>query len=368
MVAPIAPFRGGIARHSTALAAAFAGEEQARFRVQTFKRLYPRFLYPGKSDRDVSLTTVASYPVRRSLDSLNPFTWAIGAESPDIAVIPAWTFFVAPMLGIVARRLRRSGTAIIMIVHNLSDHEGARWKLALSRWQLAAADGFVVHTEDQLRQLREQGFVQPARVIPHPAYSDFPEPRNSLPRERALELLFFGLVRHYKGVDIALRALAASGLKDVRLTIAGEVWDHKDSLRQLLDRPELRGKVELIDRYVSDEEAAELFARCDAVMAPYRAVTGSGVLALARHYGRPVLASDLPGFDGLVEHGRNGWIFPAQDEHALSSLLRTSVTRENCGAMAAYVDQSATGTGWAEYGQSLISLGEQILDSRMRDT
>ena len=363
-MAPIAPFRGGIARHSTALATAFAEDASVQFEAQTFRRLYPRWLYPGASDRDPALSTSASYPVRHSLDTLNPFSWRIDVHSSGIVLIPAWTFFVAPVLGAVARRARREGNAVIVIVHNLTDHEGARWKLALSRWQLTAADAFVVHTEDQLRQLRDQGFDQPATVLPHPAYSDFPEPAGSLPRERALELLFFGLVRHYKGVDIALRALAGSGLTDVRLTVAGEVWDHKDSLRQLLNMPELRGKVELVDRYVSDQEAAELFARCDAVVAPYRSVTGSGVLALARRYRRPVLASDLPGFDGLVEHGRTGWLFPAEDENALANLLRNSVTRENSGAMAAYLEQSAAGTGWSEYCRSLRDLGERVLTSR----
>lgn len=364
LVAPVAPFRGGIARHSTALAAAFAEETTVHFEVQTFRRLYPRRLYPGTSDRDPALTTSASYPVRDSLNTLNPFSWRIDAKLGGIAVIPAWTFFVAPTLGAVARRFRRNGNGVIMIVHNLTDHEGARWKLAMSRWQLAAADGFVVHTEDQLRQLREHGFVQPAIVVPHPAYSDFPEPAGSLRRERALELLFFGLVRHYKGIDIALRALAASQLEDVRLTIAGEVWDHEDDLRQLLNMPELRGKVQLIDRYVSDHEAADLFARCDAVLAPYRSVTGSGVLALARRYRRPVVASDLPGFDGLVEHGGNGWKFPAEDENALSELLRHSVTREKSRAMAANLEHSAAAPTWAEYCQSILGLGEQVLSSR----
>jgi glycosyltransferase involved in cell wall biosynthesis len=359
LIAPVAPFRGGIAQHSTALADAFMREPDIHFQAYSFRRLYPTFLYPGETDRDPALAGKHAFPVRFTLDTLNPLTWRIPAQAGDLVVIPAWTFFVSPMFGAIARHLRRQGARVVVIAHNVTDHEGARWKAALSRWQLSAADGFIVHTADLARQLQNAGFTQPILVVPHPPYEDFPEPRGTLSREYALELLCFGLVRRYKGVDIALRALTASGLSDVRLTIAGEIWDAEEELRELAQCPALKGKVEFIDRYVSDSEAAELFARCDAVLAPYRAVTGSGVLALAQRYRRPVIASDLPSFHGLIEHGKTGLLFPSRDENALAAILRRDVTREAAEAMQKAIVRPA-GDVWGEYARAILALVRQF--------
>ena len=135
----------------------------------------------------------------------------------------------------------------------------------------------------------------PIEVSAHPVYDDYPEPRGTLAREAGLELLFFGLIRPYKGLDLALEALAASGRDDVRLSVVGEFWEGRDQIDALIARLALEDRVTLVPRYVTDAEAAEYFSRSDALVAPYRSATGSGVVALAQWYARPVIASDVPG-------------------------------------------------------------------------
>lgn len=364
LIAPVAPFRGGIARHSQALAQALAQGGDCRVRVVSFKRLYPRLLYPGASDRDPDLDPAAAggLDIAYAIDSINPLSWRNAAavlirSRPALVVIPAWTFFVAPMLGLIARRLRRTGIRVVMIVHNASDHESSGWKDRLLGWQIATADAVITHSDDLAAQLRATGFSRPITVCQHPAYSDYPPASHALPREKALELLCFGLVRHYKGVDIALRALAISGLRDVRLTIAGEIWEDRTKIAQLIEQHGLQERVEQIDRYVSDAEAAELFARCDAVLAPYRSVTGSGVAALARHYQRPVIASDLAGFRECITDRQTGWLFPAGDEAALGQLIRAEVTRASTGALSAHLQGAANEDGWQDYARAVRDLG-----------
>lgn len=365
LIAPVAPFRGGIARHSQALAQALADRNQDRVRAVSFTRLYPRLLYPGASDRDPNLEIAAagSLNIDYAIDSINPLSWRQAATAlirsrPALVVIPAWTFFLAPALGFIARRLRSAGIRVVMIVHNAADHESSGWKDRLLGWQIAAADGLVTHGDDLAAQLRAMGHSQPVAVCQHPAYSDYPPARQTLPRERALELLCFGLVRHYKGVDIALGALAASGLRDVRLTIAGEFWEDRSQIAQLIERSGLQEQVELIERYVTDAEAAELFARCDAVLAPYRTVTGSGVVALARHYQRPVIASDLAGFRECISDRKTGWLFPVGDETALARLLQTDVTRANAAALSPHLLGAASEDGWQDYASTVLELGQ----------
>lgn len=359
LIAPVAPFRGGIARHSTALANAFARRQDVRIHVESFSRLYPRLLYPGTDDRDPNATVPSDIPVHYAIDSINPVTWRhavrrIAARHPALVVIPAWTFFVAPALGFIARKLRQLGIPVTMVVHNVSDHDGARWKSALSDWQLRQADRYVTHGDALAKRLQTVVGARPIDICPHPPYSDYPEANGTMAREYALELLCFGLVRPYKGVDIAIEALAKSGRRDIRLTVAGEAWQDLASLRKLAEDGGIAEQVEFLPYYVSDETTAELFARSDAVLAPYRTVTGSGVLALARHYRRPLIASDLPGFSEHIDNGRNGWLFPACDTDALAELLAATVTRDRTEAMAAAAPVHDDGREWDSFAAVIL--------------
>ncbi|MBT2134256.1 glycosyltransferase [Croceibacterium sp. LX-88] len=342
-----------------------------QFEAESFAKLYPTWLYPGESERDPTSSSEAPFTAQHSLNSLDPVGWRkaaarISRRGPGVAVIPAWTFFLGPALGTIARYLKRHGLKVMMIVHNAADHERSLWKSRLSNWQLAAADGFVVHTDEVAHDLRKAGHTQPICVIPHPIFTDFPEAQHTLPRRGRLELLCFGLVRHYKGVDIALRALAHPGLEGVHLTVAGEIWEGEKDIRALAQSRALDGRVELVSRYVSDVEAAEYFVRCDAVLAPYRSVSGSGVLAVAQHYRRPVIAADLPGFSGLIEHGKNGWLFPTEDEAALARLLRDRVSRQSAQALGRNIAGELSDGGWREYADALIAFANGEVNERFR--
>ena len=147
-------------------------------------------------------------------------------------------------------------------------------------------------------------------------------------------MLFFGLVRQYKGLDIALQALAASKLDDVRLTVAGEFWEDEATIRELVQKLRLTEKVEFHARYVSDQETADFFARADATILPYRSATGSGVVALAQNYDCPMIASDIEGLNDAVKPDINGWLFPSEDIEALAKLMAEKVTRSAAVSLA----------------------------------
>jgi hypothetical protein len=157
VIAPVPPFRGGIARHSLALCNALVARSDVRLSIESFDRLYPQFLYPGDSDRSTDVALPLMMQAAYNLDTVNPLAWrsvadAIVRRGDTIAVLPAWTFFTAPVLGYLARRLRRNGLHTVMVVHNAHDHEAAGWKNKLLAWQIAAADrtggGFGDHRTD----------------------------------------------------------------------------------------------------------------------------------------------------------------------------------------------------------------------------
>lgn len=358
IVGPVPPFKSGIARHTHALAKALAARPDLAVTVFSFSRQYPRILYPGGDDRTAAARP-AEYETRYLLDSMNPATWRttaqrISSHCPDLVIMPAWTFFLAPCLGTVARQLRRRGHEICMLVHNVIDHEGASWKTALSKFQLGAADRFVVHNAPLARELRALAPDRAISVFPHPIYDDYPTPCGALPRKRSLELLFFGHIRRYKGLDIALYGLAASQLDDVRLSVVGEFWDLRTGTEGLIRKLGLTECVELTGRYVSDQEAAEYFHRADAVLAPYRSATGSGVAALAQYYRRPVIASNVDGLKQSIIHKKTGWLFESENIDALAVLLRENVTRKRAAQMWPALDAQCKELSWDRFASVVL--------------
>lgn len=160
-------------------------------------------------------------------------------------------------------------------------------------------------------------------------------------------------MRPYKGLDVALEAFARSGREDAILTIAGEFWNGLDETRAMIDRLGIAERVELIPRYVSDAEAAELFARADLTVLPYRSATGSGVIPTACRYGRAAACSNLPGLASVVKDGETGWLFPPGDADALAELLR-GMTRDRAATAGAAARTFGDTLGWDAFATRLL--------------
>lgn len=353
-ISPTLPFRSGIARHTHSLAVALAARDDVNVTVHSFSRLYPGFLFPGETDRNETVERPENYVVDYRIDSINPVTWVKAARrirqsAPDLVIIPVWTFFVAPCLGAIARILRSKGIEVVALVHNAADHDSAPWKDFLLRFQLREADRYVTHNNSLADAIRVSNQNAEITVSPHPIYDDYPSAKGTLPQQRGLELLFFGLIRPYKGLDIALEALAQSKRNDVRLSIVGEFWSGKRETNALIERLGLRDRVDMVARYVRDDEAAEYFHRADAVLAPYRSATGSGVIALAQHYRRPVIGSDVAGLREAIRHKETGWIIPNGDEAALAQIIADPGLREKTIAMRPALDAEANDLSWVNF-------------------
>lgn len=360
VVGPVAPYRSGIAIHTTALVGALAAHADVEVSVLSFKRQYPRWLYPGADDRG-SDTRPPAAPTSFEIDSLSPSTWRRAVQEierfgADAVIVPAWTFFVAPALGWIARACRRRGIRVVMVVHNASDHESATWKARLSRFQLRQSSAFITHNTALADAVRRTAGGRPVAVHPHPIYDHYPEPSVELPRKAGLELLFFGLVRPYKGLDVAIRALGLMQRLDVRLRIVGEFWEGRAAVDALIEQLGLADRVEMIPRYVSDSEAANHFARADAVVLPYRTVTGSGVVPVAYRYGKPVIVTDLPGLSDVVRSGTTGWVVPCEDPAALARLLDTEVSAAAAERMRPAIAAARSAMSWDSFAAALVGI------------
>ncbi|NQX93939.1 MAG: glycosyltransferase [Erythrobacter sp.] len=356
VIGPVAPFVSGISQHTSALTGELQTRDDLCVKTWSFSRQYPVALFPGEKQKSDAAPLLDTH---FTIDTINPLTWhatlkAIKAFEPDLAIVPAWTFFTAPALGAIASGLRKGGVEVVSVVHNARDHEAAGWKNTLLAWQIAQSSRVMTHNEPLAQTVREIAPTVPTRVSPHPLYDTFPMAKGILPRRAALELLYFGIVRSYKGLDILIDALGIVADRDIVLTIAGEFWGGSEETEQQIARLGLNAKVEIRAGFASEEDAAELFTRCDYLVAPYRSATGSGVIAIAQHYKRPVIASDISGLREAVCDGETGWLFPAEDPEALAQVLTTKASAESAKSMRPALEAQCEALSWSTFCNTLI--------------
>lgn len=347
ILGPVLPFRGGIAQHTTLLIRALS--KNCECQVFSFTYLFPKWLYPGESDRDPNYEGYVESNTQYVLNTLNPLTWfqtaaRIISGEPDFVLIPWWTFFLGPMSTCLAWLFRRQGIEVVFFCHNVMDHEQASWKRWMTRLALRRGTRFVVHTQTEARQLKK--FVAKSSILihPHPIYDQFPEAEPLLARRAKIELLFYGFVRPYKGLDILIEAMRELKDVDTFLTVAGEFWGDEEEHRKNIEDSSLADRIEIISRYVSDKETAELFGRADVVVLPYRSATGSGVIPIAYNYRKPVVATRVGGLPDVVIDGKTGWLSDV-DPASLAKTIR-NIDPAKLPSMKRNIDRVAERLSW----------------------
>jgi glycosyltransferase involved in cell wall biosynthesis len=366
LLGPVRPYRGGIAQYTTQLKDALG--RIATLTTLSFSRQYPQWLYPGQSDKEPG-EQEAEPDVKYVIDALSPVSWhraasriiAAGCES---AVLTWWTLFWAPAFAYIAWRLRRHGIRTSFLCHNLSDHDSKGMKSAVSRWLLSSADSYIVHASEQRDVLLRLYPAKPVLQRPLPIFDHFPAPSAVLPKRGRLEVLFFGFIRPYKGLDVLLDAMKLLGDPDVYLTIAGEMWGQDE---RISSASEIEGaNVETCLQYVNSDVAAAYFERADIVVLPYLTATGSGVVALAYHYRKPVLASKIGGLEDVVVQGRTGWLVTPGSASALAGAL-AAIDRETASslkqAIGAFVDEHS----WDKMAGAVLKFSVSPVDKGRSD-
>lgn len=358
LIGPVSPpFRGGIAQYTDNLRKALI--PRCELKTISFKRLYPAWLYPGASDREPGVEHTYQSDVAYTLDALDPRTWwaavrDIADAHFDLVVINWWTLFWAPGFAWMARLLHARGVSVVFLCHNLFDHDSGALKGALAMRFLSRADAYLVHTQAQADSLKQMFPAKTIRMHFHPIYDNYPPPKQILPKRGRLELLFFGFIRPYKGLDFLIDALALLADRDVYLTVVGEPWCKPEDLQQRV-RGSGAPNIELHLEYVDASAAANYFSRTDLVVLPYRKASGSGVAAMAYHYDKPVLATRVGGFPDVIEEGRTGFLVDPDSPHQLATVIRT-LSRGTLAPMATWVREYKGRFTWSSLADTLVEL------------
>ena len=350
ILGPAHPYRGGLASIMEIMARTFQrrGDEVD---IKTFTLQYPSLLFPGES-QTVATPPPADLRICRCVNTMNPLNWVrvgrrIRRERPDFVLRKYWTPFMAPCFGTIARIARGNGhTKVLCQIDNVEPHEHHLTDKPFNRYYLHSVDGFVYMSEQVHSELRAYSDA-PALFSPHPLFENFGErvERSEACVRLGLDpanryVLFFGLIRDYKGLDLLLDAWAqlrrAGRTEGRRLIVAGEFYTAREPYLNRIADNGLQDEVLLHDRFIPDDDVKYYFSAADFVVQPYKTATQSGVTQIAYQFCVPMVVTKVGGLAEIVPDGRVGYVCEPTPEGVAGAIERMyegdtlQRFRENC--------------------------------------
>jgi len=374
MVGTFPPIKG-ISEYCVPLACALGRLIDVDF--VSFSHIYPEALYPGGTKERNDTLPIPSAPnlvVRRVLDWFNPLGWLwTGLAAPGAVLhVQWWTYFLSPVVLSLVAPAKLRGTPVVMTVHNVLAHETNVLDRALTRLAFSFADRFLVHTEENRRQLVELFGVPAGRiaVIPYGAlgfYADQELSRDEARRKLELDpagrvLLYFGIIRDYKGLEVLLRALptVVGAVENVTLVVAGTCWSGWERYQRIIDELKLAGHLRLHVGYVPSSMVKVYFRAADLVVLPYlhfEGQSGPGNIALA--FGVPLVVTRTGGLPKLVRD--SSAVVPPGDEGALArALIACLSSPERLARLAADSGVLAKAYSWEHIAEQTVQLYREL--------
>ena len=321
------PYRGGISQFNACL----YGELSKKHVVKAFnfKRQYPELLFPGKTQYVTADDEAVPVESVSLLDTANPFSYIstyreIRDWQPDVLIVRYWMSYFAPSLGYITRKMKKH-CKVISILDNVIPHEPHFFDAPLTRYFLKGSTGSVTLCEAVSHDLLDLQPDSKYAVIQHPLYSHFGLKKDRLETEKKLGLrqgmkniLFFGLIRHYKGLDILLEAFGKLP-EDYQLIVAGEPYGSFDLYQEIIDRIPGKDRIHLNLKYIKDSEVSDWFSAADLAVLPYRSATQSGISSVSYHFEVPMIVTDVGGLKETIGDRGTGLVAPEGTPECISS-------------------------------------------------
>lgn len=362
------PFRGGISQFNARLFREL--EKNHEVKAFTFKKQYPNFLFPGTTQFVDENDPSDKIPAERIVSTFNPFTYFSAARrlqktNPSLFIANYWMSFFGLFLGFFARKLNKE-TQKIAIIHNLIPHEPRFFDKWLNSYFLKRYNGFIVMSDavrdDLLKSKPNARYMQ----LNHPWYDHFGEKLDVEFARKKLgvaidkkTLLFFGLIRDYKGLDLLIDAFKLLD-ESYQLMIVGEVYSNLEVYQKQIATSGAKERIYFINKYIPDSAVNSYFSAADLCVLPYRTATQSGITATSFHFNIPILATNVGGFKSQIEAPGLGIVVDAPD----ALLIKEGI--ENYFQKALKVDfetsirvEKSKNT-WENYAQQLISFSQEL--------
>lgn len=352
IIGPLPPLRGGIAKHTLSFIQNL--DEDIDWNCLSPNKLYPDWLYPGKSQFDPEIDQGNSLPNTSRMTLKRIARNLITDESKGPVVVIWWTSFLGPLVvlwKLIAKLRRRK---VIIFCHNVLPHDSNIVDRFVARAVFSGANASIVQSASEREALWKVGFRGESFVLPHPLDKAESEQSGNLVKENSdpeiHKYLFIGLIRDYKNVPLLLSAFSNLDDPKIRLRIIGEPWSSKLD-REIRSMSQKDPRVRYVGDYVSNTQFNEELLRADTLVLPYKQVTGSGVIASGLALDKKLVLSDIPGFREIDGAPGQIQLFPLDDPQGLQkALIRARDSKFEP------TFEKTSGISWAEFGKQFMQI------------
>lgn len=345
VVGPSKRFFSGITNQTIFLSNALAKRNQVS--VLFLRNLLPRRLFPGHArvgkDQYVANLT-GSIDAFDGMDYNSPLSWLyayrfLKRQKPDAIIMLWWTSSVAHMQLLIKKMNSLTiRSKIILEMHEVVDPIEENllplrlYSRVMGKCLTRGLDAYTTKSKFNKERVSQIYGIDGEKiyVVPLGLYEDFASApdrdfaRSQLGIKEGFVILYFGLIRHYKGVPYLIEAFnrfPEPVANNSRLLIVGEIWEEGNMLRDMIEISLLKHRISLVDRYVPDDMLPTYFAAADVVALPYLRSAGSAVAHMAITYGKPIVLSDVEALRETIGSYPGAQFTPPGDSNAIRERL-----------------------------------------------
>ncbi len=325
------PYRGGISDLSALIYEELSKDHQVQF--INFKRQYPSILFPGKTEYKIG-DRASDFQSKRIIDSINPLTWIQAVKQirefdSEWAIFRYWNPFFAPLIGYIAGKLRKKSIKVAVLIDNLVPHEESFLDSWMARRILGRADHVITMSKSVSQDVQTHHPGMKTSTLFHPLYEIYRSSHTKAEARAKLNLpqhpivLYFGLIRPYKGLDIMIKALGAikHEFDDYTALILGEAYEDSQKYVDLIKSEGISSYTIFRNEFISDSELPLYFTAADVLVLPYRSATQSGIVGIALQMDRPVIATKVGGLGEYIQEGETGYLVEPENPEALGQTI-----------------------------------------------
>lgn len=372
IVGPVYPYKGGISHYTGLMARNLRKEYEVE--MISYKMQYPKFMFK-KEQRDYDNDTFKVEDTKYLIHTANPFNIAsvskkIRNMNPDLVIVQWWHPYFAPCYTILRMGLKK--IPVIYVCHNVFPHERFPLDRFLTKLVLKKGNGFILHSNKEVEDLKTIIDNPKHIVAKHPTYNAFKfnnytkSDAKSIINESEDKkiLLFFGLVREYKGLKHLLRAMPDIIQYDsnIVLYVVGDFGSDKEDYLSIIKENKIADNVRIVDGYVPDKEVEKYFAASDIVVLPYESATQSGVVQIAYGFDKPCLVTKVGGLPDVVIDGKTGYVVEPLNPRAISSAVIDFYKENKEQEFISGVQSEAYKYDWDRMNEAIQTLYNDIND------
>ena len=286
--------------------------------------------------------------------------------NPDMPIFVWWMPFFGPCYGTIVRLLQRfTKTQVVFVVENFVSHERRWFDKFFTQWTLKKADRFISFSQHINKLVTEHFPTKKITTTTLPPFNHFDltnydkeSARKKLGITHKNVILYFGLITKYKGLDQLIRAMKimATQNPDCMLLAVGECYEDITVYQKLIVEHNLQDRIQLIDKFIPNEEVEPYFKAADVVCLPYYSGTQSGILMMAYGFGQPVVITNLGGIAELVNEKTGIVIADNEPQKIVDATL--SVMNNTTENYAKNIENIAEALGYKNFDEIIESFME----------